>query len=262
MRDRRQPGDSKRALMVAYHFPPEGTSSGVLRTLKFCKYLPAYGWTPHVLTLRERAYPVTDNRLLAQVPANAVIHRTRGGDVAKMIGVRGRYPGVFAVPDRHANWFPFGVITGLRAIRSQRLTALFSTSPHPTAHLIAATLRRLTHIPWVADFRDPWIEEGLYPRPGSLRCRVESHLERLVVNTADRITVTTPPFRHDLLQRYPGLSPSKVHVLFNGYDEDDFAGLKTEARTDRLEILHAGGVAPDFRDPSPLLRAVASLMHE
>ena len=32
-------------LMVAFHYPPEGSSSGVLRTLKFSKYLPRLGAT-------------------------------------------------------------------------------------------------------------------------------------------------------------------------------------------------------------------------
>ena len=35
-------------LMVAYYFPPAG-GAGVQRTLKFARYLPRYGWRPHVL---------------------------------------------------------------------------------------------------------------------------------------------------------------------------------------------------------------------
>ncbi len=39
-------------LMIAYYFPPMG-GAGVQRTLKFAKYLPEFGWSPHVLTVRD-----------------------------------------------------------------------------------------------------------------------------------------------------------------------------------------------------------------
>ena len=39
-------------LMIAYYFPPMG-GAGVQRTLKFVKYLPEFGWQPHVLTVRD-----------------------------------------------------------------------------------------------------------------------------------------------------------------------------------------------------------------
>ncbi len=250
----------KRVLMVAYHFPPEASSSGVLRTLKFGKYLPSFGWTPHILTLCESAYRVRDEQLLAQIPPTAVIHRVRGFDATRHLAIQGRYPAALTVPDRFVSWLPFGAAKGLGVIRSMGIHALYSTSPLPTAHLIAAVLRTRTGIPWIADFRDPWIEEGLYPRPGSLRNWVERRLERIVISQADRITVTTPLFREELARRYPQLPPEKIRVVFNGYDEEDFEGIKATPRTDRFEILHAGLVTPDYRDPRPLLDAVASLI--
>lgn len=39
----------KKLLFIAYHFPPYG-GAGVQRSLKFVKYLPAYGIRPTVLT--------------------------------------------------------------------------------------------------------------------------------------------------------------------------------------------------------------------
>jgi glycosyltransferase involved in cell wall biosynthesis len=250
----------KRVLVVAYHYPPEGSSSGVLRTLKYTKYLPAHGWAPHVLTLQEAAYPIVDPTLLAQIPESVSIHRTRGFDVARRLSIAGMYPGFLAVPDRFAlSWWPFAVARGLRVIRRLGVDALYSTSPQPTAHLIAATLKAATGVPWVADFRDPWIEDGAHPRPGSLRYGVESRLERMVVRTADKVTVTTPLLGREFLHRYPFLSPDKVVTIFNGYDERDFEGLKFEPPDD-FEILHTGLVTPSFRDPAPLLRAVAALI--
>jgi hypothetical protein len=38
----------RRCLFLAYHFPPLGLS-GVQRTVKFVRYLPEFGWQPHVV---------------------------------------------------------------------------------------------------------------------------------------------------------------------------------------------------------------------
>jgi glycosyltransferase involved in cell wall biosynthesis len=250
----------KGVLMVAYHYPPDGGSSGVLRALKFSKYLPSHGWRPHVLTLRGDHYPMRDEGLLRDVPPEVTVHRTRGWDTARHLAIRGRHLAAMAVPDRFVSWLPFAVARGLAVIRRSGIAAIYSTSPPPTAHLVALALKRLTDLPWIADFRDPWIEDGLYPAPGSLRFAIESRLERAVALGADRLVATTAYLRGDFLARYPGLRADHARVVHNGYDEADFSDLAPAVKTDRLEILHAGLVTPEFRDPAPLLEAIAALI--
>ena len=63
-----------RALFVAFYFPPAG-GGGVQRTLKFCKYLPEFGIEVHVLTPDDPKWFARDDRLLAQVPDDTVVHR-------------------------------------------------------------------------------------------------------------------------------------------------------------------------------------------
>jgi glycosyltransferase involved in cell wall biosynthesis len=251
----------KKVLMVAYHYPPEGGSSGVLRALKFSKYLPANRWIPHILTLRESFYPIRDNSLVPDIPPEAVIHRTFALDSARHLAIRGCHLGFLAVPDRFISWFFFGLIKGVEVIRKEGIQALYSTSPPATAHLIAAALQLITRVPWVTDFRDPWIEEG-FPVPGSIRYRIESALERMVMHRCDRIVVTTPYLKAEFLSRYPELAPEKVQVIYNGYDESDFTENSIGTLCDRFEIIHAGLVTPDFRNPLPLLETVATLVAE
>lgn len=248
--------------MVAYHFPPEGGGSGVLRTLKFTKYLPRHGWIPHILTLKRSFYVEKDNGLLSDIPPEAVVHRTFALDSSRHLAIRGIYPSLFSVPDRFVSWLPFGVLRGMRLIRNTGIDVLYSTSPPATAHLIAGALKRLTGLPWVVDFRDPWIEEGFFPIRGTLRYRVESFMERLVVHSADRLIFTTPYLRKDFLSRYPNLSPDKAAVIYNGYDEADFQHLQNQFQNEQFEIIHAGLVAPEFRSPFPLLKAIATLVAE
>jgi glycosyltransferase involved in cell wall biosynthesis len=250
----------KQLLMVSYHYPPDGSSSGVLRTSKFSKYLSNYGWLPHILTVKEGLYSVTDYELIGDIPSEAVVYRTLALDSARHLAVNGHHLAIFTIPDRYVTWFPFGAVRGLLALRKAPIRALYSTSPPPTAHLIAAFLKVISGLPWVADFRDPWIEEGIYPLPGTLRFRLEAALERLIVRKADRLIVTTPLLRKDFLARYPELPADKIKVIYNGYDEADFAALRKPAASGRFEILHAGLVTPEFRDPFPVLNVVSSLI--
>lgn len=251
----------KSVLMIAYHYPPEASSSGVLRTLKFSRHLLPKGWTPHVLTLRDSVYPVRDETLVSQIPPEVTVHRVAGWDTARHFAIRGRHLGCMAVPDSYVSWLPFGVAAGLKLVRRTPIHALFSTSPKPTAHLIALALKRRTGVPWIADFRDPWIEEGLYPPPGSLRYRVESRLEAAVVRHADAVVATTPDLLDELRTRHARVPAKKFSVIFNGYDSDDF-----DDAWDRItpppvfELIHAGMLTPDYRNPIPLLTALASLL--
>jgi hypothetical protein len=59
----------RHALFVAFHFPPEASSSGVLRTTKYVRYLPERGYRVSVVTADPSAYEVTDASLELQLPA-------------------------------------------------------------------------------------------------------------------------------------------------------------------------------------------------
>lgn len=56
----------KKVLIIAYYFPPLG-GGGVQRPLKFCKYLPEFGWQPIVLTVKNGVGPVYDKTLLDEL---------------------------------------------------------------------------------------------------------------------------------------------------------------------------------------------------
>jgi glycosyltransferase involved in cell wall biosynthesis len=66
----------QRVLMIAHHFPPAG-GSGSNRALAFARYLPEYGWEPIVITLAEDWASNRDDDLLAQLPPNLRVIRTR-----------------------------------------------------------------------------------------------------------------------------------------------------------------------------------------
>jgi len=249
----------KHALFVVFHYPPEASSSGVLRTLKFSRYLLEHGWRVTVLTLRRDAYAVIDEKLEAQIPREVRIVRTRFLNTKRHLSVRGLYPAILAVPDSWIGWYPWAVAAGRKILDTDPVDLIFSTSPHPTAHLIARTLARHARVPQVTDFRDPWYEEP--PEPGMPRIvhRLSPWLERQVVTSASHVVTSTTQLRDMLRARYADQPTTKFTAILNGYDEADFADLPRHARakSERLVIVHAGNINASFRDPSPLFQAIA-----
>lgn len=65
----------KKALMIAYFFPPLG-GSGVQRTLKFVKYLSEFGIQPVVSTVRNGHNFAYDETLLMEIPDTVKVFRS------------------------------------------------------------------------------------------------------------------------------------------------------------------------------------------
>lgn len=254
------PAANKTVLMVAFHFPPQAGSSGILRTLNFAKYLPGNGWNPIVLSAHPRAYEECRDDLLKSIPAETRVVRAFALDAARHLGIMRKYPSILALPDRWSTWWFGGVFSGMREIRRAKPAVLWSTYPITSAHLIGATLARLSGLPWVADFRDPMIN-GDYPSAPMQR-KTWQWLESLVMRTATRCVFTTERAAEVYRQRYPAAA-DKCHVIENGYDDEAFEGnlpKRDGVAEDQLLLLHSGIIYPRDRDPSAFFQAIAQLI--
>lgn len=278
---------TRRVLLVAYYFPPLG-GSGVQRTLKFVRYLPEFGWQPVVLTARNADLSTRDETLVGQVSPDVPVVRTfipepyalyrrltrRASDVPVDLAVltlgpseRRRFTERFAewvrstcfIPDARVGWLPFAVLAGWRAIRRHAVNVIYTSAPPYTCHLVGWWLKRLTGLPWVADFRDSWVGWLSAPqyRPWPAR-RIDQALERAVVTQADWRIVAIPGIRGDLCSRTPEAASLRWRVITNGYDPADFDGVQPRPSDERLTIVYTGSLY-GHRHPACLLRAIDSL---
>ncbi|MBD3893566.1 polysaccharide deacetylase family protein [Hydrogenophaga sp.] len=258
----RENESGKSVLMVAFHFPPQAGSSGVLRTLNFVKNLPAHNWHPTVLTASPRAYVESRTDLVASIPAATRILRGFALDASRHLSLFGKYPAAFAWPDRWSSWWPGAVLAGLQEIRRKRPQLIWSTYPIATAHGIAASLARLSGLPWVADFRDPMLTDT-FPAAGVQR-RLWNLLEQQAMREAAFCVFTTARAATAYQQRYPAAA-HKCRVIENGYDESAFEQVQAQ-RSDvdagKLVLLHSGLIYPRERDPSALFAALRSLIDQ
>ena len=257
--DLARPARPHAALMVAFHFPPQAGSSGVLRSLNFAKVLPEAGWDVSLLSASAGAYERTSVDLMAQVPPDIRLDRALALDVRRDLSIRGKYPELLAMPDRWSSWFFGGVRRGIRLVRSRRAQLVWSTYPILSAHLIGGTVARWTGRPWIAEFRDPVYHEDW--DASRLKRWLLPRLEGWAVRRATCCVVTTDGARELFERRYPE-ARGRVHVIENGYDEGSFVGTQArriEVSADRLLMLHSGAIYPKERDPSKLFRVMARL---
>lgn len=247
-------------LLVAYHFPPLFGSSGLQRTLRFAQYLPEFGWTPIVLTVRPAAYEETDESLVAQIPAGCEIVRTRCLDARRHLSIRGRYPAFAALPDRWASWRLWAVPTGLHLTHKRGVQAIWSTYPIATAHKVGASLAKRTGLPWIADFRDPMAQDG-YPTDRR-RWQAFKRIEESAAARAARLVFVSPSALDTYRDRYPATPAEHFVLIENGFDQGTFDDY-TDAETTRSEgppmLLHSGIVYPKERDPRALFEALGRL---
>ena len=256
----------RRVLMVAFHFPPQRGSSGVQRTLAFARHLGEGGWLPSVLTAASHAHESWADDQLGDIPPAVTVRRAFALDSARHLAIRGRYLGLSALPDRWISWWLGAVPAGWRMIRRQRPEVLWSTYPIATAHLIALALQRMSGLPWVADMRDPMLDDE-YPRGALARCAA-AWIEARTVARCSRLVCTTPGAIRAYRARYPQVPAARFVLIENGYDEANFADAERLAATrassgahpDEVLMLHSGIIYPFERDPRALFEALAALL--
>ncbi len=285
-----KPTTQKNVLMVAYYFPPQGTV-GTIRALKLTKYLPALGWRPFVLTIKENRKHNQDASLMAEIPDDAVVFRTStlgldrlqsfikrmvrnqtskktratGNAGARRGGLQARISAWTLNADEVINWLPFAVRQGLAVIKRNDIDLIYSSSPPNTCHLTGYLLHKLSGKPWVADFRDPWRNNPFSKLPTGFHRRTVDKLEALVMRTACRVVSTSPDLTADFLKTYPAYR-DKFQTITNGFDPDDFDSSLASPADGKLNITYAGSFYSYGKDdqitPAYFLEAVKELLAE
>jgi glycosyltransferase involved in cell wall biosynthesis len=239
---------TRRVLFVSYLFPPVG-GAGVQRAAKFVKYLPAWGWTPSVLTVANPSVPVFDATLAAEVPPQVVIRRASTWEpnyaiksivagpnpangrsfafirrLAKRL-VRGLTQTVLQ-PDPQVLWLPGAVREGLKLLRETRHEVIFATAPPFSSFLVAARLSRKTGLPLILDYRDEWdicTAHWENRRPDSLSRYIQHRLQDQVLRQATAVLATTKSSAQSLARLCrAAASKARFSAIYNGFDAEDF----------------------------------------
>ena len=254
----------RKVLFITYYFPPAG-GAGVQRATKFIKYLPEFGWQPVVLTVKENRVDLTDSNLMNEIPSDVSVYRTPA------LLFPGRFPwrvrrwltSWILLIDQQIGWLPFAVAQGLDIIHNEGIDAIYTTSAPYTAHLIGLRLKIQTGLPWLADFRDPWVGNFSLKFPTRLHEKMVRKLEWQVCYHSSQVTVVSEPMRQSLLTTYPELTPDRVITLPNGYDMADFNDcelIKFDAN--QMVIVYTGSFYGSRRTPVHFFEALRLVLDD
>lgn len=251
----------KKVLIITYYWPPSG-GSGVQRWLKFVKYFREFGIEPIVLTVDPSfsAFPVHDYTLLDEIPQGIEIHTTqakspfnfykkvRNKDIPQA-GFAGEkntgfldklfrfIRGNFFIPDARIGWNKFAIQKAKELIELNKIDCIITTSPPHSTQLIGLELKKMFKLLWLSDLRDPWTE--IYYNKELFRTTIakkkDYRFEQECLKKADKVIVVSEDIkRHFGANRDEILD--KIHVIPNGFDEDDFLKIKSFKLRDKSEL--------------------------
>ncbi|MGC9025323.1 MAG: glycosyltransferase [Chloroflexia bacterium] len=248
--------------MIAYFFPPLG-GIGSLRSLKFAKYLPEYGWLPYILTTQPKINYPQDPGLLEEVPSVARVFRAPCVDPARIeallllqwkllwkMRLRRLATAVepykvmrwLAFPDPMFTWLGPAFLAGLYVMTKHRVPIVYTTAPPFTSHLVGYLLKAVTGAVWVADFRDPWSRNPFIVYPISALRKLNTYLERKTIQRADAVITVHERCLGRLECDIALQRRGKFRIVSNGYDPDDFQALPSSWQRERFVLAHVGSL--------------------
>lgn len=277
-------------LVIASRFPPVA-SVGAIRVRKFVKYLPEFGWRPVVITGATRqdavnsndARRAVDQESLNDLPGDLPVHRLSpaldhwpshlmrtwnrplsllsrltGAELknleARLLWRLEQVHDQLAFPDRGIWHLPAAVRLALRLHRRYRFDAIFSSGMPFSDHLIGLALRNILRKPWLADFRDPWVEYIHWQQWHSdWGHRLTRWAESAVVRNAARVISVNDAMTGRFKARYADLAADKLVTIPNGFDPADFPAVRRPPN-DRFRLLYAGSLY-QTRSPTVVLEA-------
>ena len=274
----------KKVLIITYYWPPCG-GIGVLRCLKFAKYLRQYGWEPVIFTAEDAHYPSIDFTNEKDIPEGITVLRQKiwepyhiykfitgqkkDANVNNVFYATEKKPGPlhklsvwirsnFFIPDARSLWIKPSVAFLLKYLEENPVDAILSNGPPHSNTRIATLLKKATGIPWLADFQDPWSQVDYFSMLDLTFWGHKKHLrmEQEVFKRADAITIVSKTWKKNL----ESIGAKNVSVLPWGFDADDFKEIEIRPDTD-FSLTHIGILGSD-RNPTELWEAINVLAKE
>jgi len=273
-------------IVVSYNFPPVG-GAGVQRMAKLVRYLPNFGVHPTVVTVSNPSVPLHDDSILADVPPDIPIKRTRtlepnynlkalawraaaqhakaprlapGFNVGLGADRLARVARDWLVPDPQILWIPSAAAVIAKSLVKQSYQSVLISGPPFSQFLLAAVARLRRKVGVVLDYRDEWSTyRNSYEMVSGLRAqKVGEALEPRLLRCAHMVVTATEDFAEHLLRRFRFLDEKDVVVIPNGYDPADFPDRNAVLQQDKLVVTYAGTVFK-MTSPTGLINALRRL---
>ncbi|MDQ2665252.1 MAG: hypothetical protein M3Z05_04510 [Gemmatimonadota bacterium] len=282
-----------RVLVVTYQWLPM-FSAGVKHVANLCRFLPAAGWEPIILTkdwsegaapedaalgmtppppegsfaLKHAAtlaavrapYALRDNKWLRRQAHLETEHQAGRGSSMQALerqALRAAYPSFGHYPDMQRGWVEPAVEAGLGAVRQFGIGAVVSVCPPASSHLVGEEIARRAGIPWVVLFSD--LAE-FYEGPGDGRSRREQWKHRTIarrwLHGASRAACVSPRMVDYVRDTYD----VEGDVVYASFDPEERRVAPHRAPGAPMHIVHVGSLSPTCQQPQVLLDALDQML--
>lgn len=165
--------------------------------------------------------------------------------------------------DPRSFWVSRAVSTGKSLVQAHHIDAIVSTTPAYPVHVVAARLKKaFPDLIWLADYRDLWSGNPLFPGSEIFR-KIERVYERRVLSRADIVTTVSLPLAKHLAWL---LDRNSVEIIPNGFEKEDIriASQERSKNTHRgqpVRLVYTGAILKGLYNVEPLYEAICRL-HE
>lgn len=235
-------------LVLLYYFPPMG-GSGVQRPLKFLKYLPEFGWQPIVVCPDFPDFLQIDADLAAQDWFSSMkIYRVQEQSAYAKAAKTGllNLPETakkflrwitawWMMPDNKKKWQETALLGARKALKEHPDISLIFSSGPPFSNLLAASrLAKEYQLPYIADYRDAWVDGhlSLFPTPWHRKKHLDLQ-QKALAHAQGVVAINEAILKTARLKNH-----QKGVVITQGFDQDDFDRAKNLAPDARLQDRH------------------------
>lgn len=262
------------ALVVTRDFHPV-SHSGTIRVASLCRHLPSQGVSPIILTDEAPSSPDRD-------PVNGSAARRGAGtgegerwlEETRVLRIpwsalnNAAYPRLRRVPM---------LATAVHKVRRARLTRealravsqveagsrpdiVFASCPPGDSLVVGAAISDHLGVPFIADYRDPWSHWPMPLYPHAVDFLAERSVEASLVPRCTRLLTTCEASRTLLIEQF-GADPTRVVVIPNGYDEQEFDAAERllPDRPDLFTIVYSGSIGRASSTSPSLINRFAHL---
>ena len=275
-----------KVLFLSYAYPPVSAVGG-LRVSRLCRHLPDYGITPVVLTVEQplqegsnSTMPLTSEVRIEKAgllmtpldlyrrwsirrrPSQLSSEGSSRSDIPRSkTFVRRHLLALLQIPDMYWGWYWPTIRISKRLLEREQFSAILSSGPPWTCHLIARHIKKKYRLPWIADFRDAWtLDPWRFQNEPRWRKNIDRWLESSCLRYADLVVCTTDAIRNRFVAANPALRSSKFVTLTNGVDESIPRPISPMPRADKRLLLHLGSLYGGSRRIDTFCQAIVDLV--
>lgn len=239
-------------VIVSQHFPPDN-SGNASRVNDTAKHLTSEGWNVTVLA-PPPAFPhghferSWERQRIREVDGITVYNLWAWQPVQEDPSFVSRMAYYLIFPFHALLWLLF---------HYREFDVIITSSPPIFTGFAGLPFGLLNRKSWVVDVRDLWIDASIglgFIEEGSLGERLARRYEQVVLQTADRVTVTTTVLGSRLAEEY-GINEGKVVHIPNGVDTERFTPSASEPDP---TIVYTGSVG-HAQDLESCIRAMNEL---